>query len=253
MFLADGFDDFRFGLLPFETIYYQEGRPHFLYEHFMRLKRAFWILKQPCKIGFDEFERMVLDYIFSASKNYGSIRVTYFKNTLIIEEKEIRYSKQLFTGGLSLKIARSRKDSKNILNYIKTFNMGLNFIEEARAKEKGYDSCLFLNQNGFVCEAAFANVFFRKGTTLYTPHLSCGLLSGIVRKKVCLIAQNLNYQVKKEFLSLDAISKMDECFITSSIAGVFPVKKIDRFEFSSREFVDTISEYEYFKRPWHAK
>jgi len=253
LLFSDNFDSFKFGLLPFETIYYQEGIPHFLYDHFIRLKRAFWILNLPCKIRYEDFEKKVLDFILSSSKRFGAIRVTYYKNTLMIEEKGIRYTNELFTQGLSLIVARSRKDSKNILNYIKTYNMGINFIEEIWAKKKGFDSCLFLNHQGFICEAAFANIFFRKGFTLYTPHLSCGLLPGIMRKKVCLLAEKVSYEVKKEFLSLEAISKMDECFITSSVAGVFPVKRIDKFEFASREFADTISEYEYFKRPWHVK
>ena len=72
------------------------------------------------------------------------------------------------------------KDSNNILNYFKTFNFGMNYIEDIRAKEKGYDGALFLNNMGYICETTYANIFFRKENILYTPDIRNGILNFII-------------------------------------------------------------------------
>ena len=244
------FLSYGFGLFPFETIYFDEKSAHFLYEHFIRFKRAFWVLGLRFDLEFEKFKKALERYIVSCGKDYGGVRILYVGGNLILEQKEISYSKALFQKGLELKIARTRKDKANILNYIKTTNIGVNLIEEKSAKRKGFDSCLFLNQDGFICEAAFANVFFRKNKVIYTPHILCGLLPGIVRKHVIRVSEKLGYTVKKAYLEIGDIKDMDECFITSSIAGIFPVLRIENIEFKQRDFAEYLLNMEEFDRPW---
>jgi len=244
------FHSYGFGLFPFETIYFDKKGAHFLYDHFMRFKRAFWILGLGFDLGFEKFKETLERYIACYGKDYGGVRILCLDGNLILELKEVRYSKALFQKGFELKIARTRKDKANILNYIKTTNIGVNLIEEKSAKRKGFDSCLFLNQDGFICEAAFANIFFRKDKVIYTPHILCGLLPGIVRKHVIRVSEELGYMVKKAYLKIEDIKNMDECFITSSIAGIFPVLRIDNIEFKQRSFAEYLLSMEKFERPW---
>ncbi|ADQ39917.1 aminotransferase class IV [Caldicellulosiruptor acetigenus I77R1B] len=244
------FQSYGFGLFPFETIYFDKVGAHFLEDHYLRFKRTFWILGVEFDLSFEKFKEAIERYIISAEKDYGGVRVAYVHDRLVVELKEIRYNKALFQKGFELAIARTKKDSKNILNYIKTSNIGINLIEEKRANKKGFDSCLFLNQDGFICEAAFANIFFRKDKVIYTPHVLCGLLPGIVRKKVIRISQELGYRVEKAYLKMEDVKGMDESFITSSIAGVFPVLRIENIEFKQRNFAEYLLSMEKFNRPW---
>jgi len=248
--LEEFFRSYSFGLIPFETVYFDKKGVHFLFEHFKRFKRAFWILGVEFDLEFEKFKEAIERYMVFCGRDYGGIRVLYFDGNLILKQKEIRYSRALFQKGFELKIARTRKDKANILNYIKTTNIGVNLIEEKSAKKKGFDSCLFLNQDGFICEAAFANIFFRKNNVIYTPHILCGLLPGIVRKHVIRVSEKLGYIVRKAFLKVDDIKDMDECFITSSIAGIFPVLRIEDIEFKQRGFAEYLLSMDKFNRPW---
>jgi len=99
-------------------------------------------------------------------------------------------------------------------------------------------------------KAAFANIFFRKNNVIYTPHILCGLLPGIVRKHVIRVSEKLGYIVRKAFLKVDDIKDMDECFITSSIAGIFPVLRIEDIEFKQRGFAEYLLSMDKFNRPW---
>lgn len=246
------FDDYaQFGLIPYETLYYQDSQIHFPLEHYKRLKRACHVLKLPFDISFEKFIDELNQSIKKTQNSFGGLKVIYYNQNLIIIEKKIKYSKNLYEKGYYLKLSKASRSSKNILVYLKTFNVGLNYIEEKRAKSKGYDSCLFINQFGYISEAAFANIFFRRDETLFTPHISCGILNGVTRKKVIEWAQNQGYTIKKTFLTKEDISTMDECFITSSIAGVFPVKRIDQIEFHNIDFASKINKTKFFTRPWN--
>ncbi|AIS53106.1 aminotransferase class IV [Thermoanaerobacter kivui] len=241
----------KFGLVPFETIYYEDGDAYFLYEHFKRLKRGFFVLKTSFELQYEDFRSQIIRYILNNGSKFGGISTFFDGQKLLIEKKEISYSRNLYEKGLDIVVSKVFKDSKNILNYIKTFNMGLNYIEDKRAKEKGYDTCLFLNQRGFICEAAFANIFFRKGNLILTPRLSSGILPGVTRKKVIEKAVTLGYEVKKCYLKLEDVAEMEESFVTSSIGGVFPIRRIENVHFESREFAEKVNACEYFKRPWN--
>nr|WP_273333897.1 aminotransferase class IV [Dictyoglomus turgidum] len=242
---------YTFGLVPFETIYFENGELHLLYEHYNRMRRGFKTLKLPFSLPFEKFEEYLRDYITKTNLSFGALRIHFKGKEPIIEEKEIKYDREKYNRGLAIKISKIRKYSHNILNYIKTFNMGLNVIEEERAKSLGFDTCLFLNEKKLITETAFGNIFFRKEKTLYTPHIQNGILPGIMRKKVIEVAKSLGYQVDISFLKLEDIKNMEECFITTSVAGAFPVKNIEKISFSSKEFSLKLAQIEIFKRPWN--
>ncbi|MCS7202379.1 MAG: aminotransferase class IV [Dictyoglomus sp.] len=242
---------FLFGLKPFETLYFENKKVHFVYEHYRRMKRAFHILSIPFELSYEDFEKALSQFVQNITSDFGAIRIFLKDQYLYIEEREVKYNRELFKRGLRVSISKSIKFSRNILNFIKTFNMGLNVIEEERAKKKGFDTALFLNERGLVTETSFGNIFFRKGRIIYTPHILSGVLPGIMRKEVIKISGKLGYEIKKIFLSLEDIKKMEECFLTNSIAGVFPVRNLGDICFSSRDFCEEVSSIEFLRRPWN--
>ncbi|MFN3699037.1 MAG: aminotransferase class IV [Dictyoglomus sp.] len=242
---------FLFGLKPFETLYFEGNNIHFIFDHYRRMKRAFHLLRIPFEISYERFEKILKDFGENIRSPYGAIRVYCEDEYLFVEEREVKYNRKIFEKGLSITISKVIRSSHNVLNYIKTFNMGINLIEEERAKEKGFDTALFLNEKNFITEVSFGNIFFRKGKILYTPHILSGVLPGIMRRKVIEIAKKMGYEVRKTFLTLRNIKDMEEAFITTSIAGVFPIKNIEEIYFSSRDFCEKASSIDFLKRPWN--
>lgn len=242
---------FLFGLRPFETLYFEDKKIYFVYEHYRRMKRAFHILNIPFEITYEDFEKVLNDFVENVMSPFGAIRVYVEDEYFFIEEKEVKYSREMFERGLRISISKVRKSSRNILNYIKTFNMGINILEDERAKEKGFDTALFLNEKSFITETSFGNIFFRRGDIIFTPHILSGVLPGIMRKKIMEVSKELGYKVVKKFLSLEEIKEMEECFITTSIAGVFPVRSIEDISFSSRDFCYKVISIDFLRRPWN--
>jgi|GEM_PF-629431 len=240
-----------FGLLPFETIYFADEEIHFINDHYLRFKRACRVFKIKFEYSLDKFCSEIHLFIEKSGEKCGVIKLIVLNNKLNLNIREPNYSVETYRRGLNLTLSKSLKDRKNIFNYFKTFNYGVNYIENLRAKEKSYDGALFLNNEKFICETSSANIFFVNNNTIYTPDLRNGILDGVLRKNVIKEATKLGYEIKKANVKMDELVGYEECFITNSVAGVFPVAKINHYSFYSKEFSNKINNNKYFKRSWN--
>lgn len=214
-----------FGLTPFETLYADKGEIYFLDEHFKRLKRSLKVLGIKNDVTCERFREKVYDSIKGINHPIV-IKVIFIDGEIKIKFRKPSYTKEQYERGLKLSISKERK-SKSILNHIKTFNYGQNYIEDLRAKNKGYDSCIFLDYRGFISEAAYGNLFFVKNGVVYTPDISCSILPGIIRKKVIDNLKENGVEVRKTKITLEQLKTFDEAFFTNSVAGVIPISTIN--------------------------
>lgn len=240
-----------FGLMPFETLFFEERIPYFIKEHYLRFKRACKIFNVEFRYKLCEFSTLIHEFIRDSIEENGIVKIIMFENRLLMNFRKPDYCKEEYREGKRLKITKTIKDRENILNYFKTFNYGINYIEDLRAKEKKYGGVLFLNNLGCICETAYANIFFRKENTLYTPEIRSGILNGVMRKKVIEEAHIMGYNIVKKSMFPIEFTQYEECFITNSVAGVFPVKSINQIFFNSREFVSKINNRRLFERTWN--
>lgn len=241
--------ELAFGLTPFETLYAYNGEVYFIDEHYKRLKRSLYILGIKNNLTFEDFKREVYESIKEIHSQIV-IKVIYIDDKLHIKLRTPSYNKEMYDRGLRIIISRTRK-SRSILNCVKTFNYGQNYIEDLRAKNKGYDSCMFLNSNGYISEAAYGNLFFVKEGTVYTPDFNSSVLLGIMRKNVIKFLKSKGVKVIKTNISVDELNTFDEAFFTNVVAGAFPILQIDKFTYNNREVIKIMQEGKLFKRPWN--
>jgi branched-chain amino acid aminotransferase len=109
---------------------------------------------------------------------------------------------------------------------IKNFGR-LDFVRalfEAYDREAKY--AVLLDQDGNVTEGRGWNIFVLNGGTLMSPDR--GVLEGITRKTVVELAQTLNIDCRLTKVSVEALRKADEVFITSTAGGIMPVRSVDK-------------------------
>ncbi|KMT21317.1 aminotransferase class IV [Clostridium cylindrosporum] len=241
-----------FGLTPFETVYFQDKTPQRLENHYRRLLRASRVLNVLYNYDFEKFKKGINDFIKESNEENGVLKAILLNGELKFKIRKPSYTKEGFNNGISLYVSSVKRDPKSIFTYFKTLNYGENVLEDIRSKKRGYDGCLFLNYNNQVCETSYANIFFRKDNVIYTPSLTCGILPGIMREDIIKFARDNGYEVKKTKLMLDDIKLMDEAFISNSVSAIYPIKRIDNIEFTSREFVNKIIREKAFNRPWNS-
>lgn len=87
-----------------------------------------------------------------------------------------------------------------------------------------------------VCESSTGNVFFIKESSedsashrpqLLTPSLDQGILPGLTRQALLRLARQTNqYEVLETSISLDDLSSFTECWLTSTVQQLTPVRSI---------------------------
>jgi len=92
------------------------------------------------------------------------------------------------------------------------------------ALEAGYDDAIWLDNQGYVAEAAASNVFMVKEGRLYTP--ASGILRGITRETFCDLADNAGIEVCEKNITAFDLYAADEVFTTSTAGGALAVREV---------------------------
>lgn len=95
------------------------------------------------------------------------------------------------------------------------------------ANRHGYAEAILLNEEGKVCEGTGENLFIVRDGVISTPPISDGVLEGITRDSVMVIADDLGYPVIEESLVRTDLYAADEFFMTGSAAELVPVRSVD--------------------------
>ncbi len=99
---------------------------------------------------------------------------------------------------------------------------------QEEAKAKGFNEAIILNKKGNLAEASRANIFFVLRHELFTPALLCGCLNGITRKAIMDLAKIYKIKVNEGNFLPQALLGSDEAFLTNSLIGVMPLRKIGK-------------------------
>ncbi len=100
-------------------------------------------------------------------------------------------------------------------------------MAKLEAKEHGYAEAIMLNEAGLVCEGTGENLFVVRDGILSTPPLSDGVLEGITRDSVIVLAEELDIPVIEESLTRSDLYIADEVFMTGSAAELTPIGSVD--------------------------
>jgi branched-chain amino acid aminotransferase len=95
------------------------------------------------------------------------------------------------------------------------------------ANQHGYNEAIMLNELGKVTEGTGENLFIVRDGVISTPPVSDGLLEGITRDSIMVIADDLGYPILEESLVRTDLYTADEMFMTGSAAEVVPVRSVD--------------------------
>ena len=105
---------------------------------------------------------------------------------------------------------------------IKSLNYIGNMLAKKDAEKEGAFEPVFYNTRGCITECAIRNIFFVQGNRLLTPGTNLGVLPGVMRGAIILIAKKLNLVIEETNIPIESINDMDEAFISSTGIGLLP-------------------------------
>jgi len=220
----------KFGYGLFETMLVEDKRVIDLRAHLERLRNGLKALKMPL-FDMDLLTSNINKIINQEKEDKFAIRVTcsLVENSTQIDitTRSIPYTVEMYNEGYGIKLSSIKRHSENPIYQIKSNNGINNYQEMMDIKQSHFDEALHLNEKNQICECIYSNIFFVKDEFLYTPHVECGLLPGIMRQKVIDHAKKIGITVNIGYYSIEKLQSADEVFLTNALLGIMPVKMFD--------------------------
>lgn len=239
----------QFGLNVFEGIpVYWNDEEKRLYafrldDHYNRLIKSAKLLEIDCPFSKEEMKRAFIDVI--RANEYAenlSVRQTLFVDGFgswgSAEPVEMfvapiprgRISAEYNRKGLNCCVSSWRRISDQ--NLSPRIKCGANYINsrmgQREALRDGYDTCIFLNEDGKVSEGPGSCFFMVKNGRLITPQLTDSVLESITRDTVIQLAGDEELKVHERSIDRTELYSCDEAFLCGSAMGITPVISVDR-------------------------
>ena len=244
----------QFGLNVFEGVrcYWNDGQKQLfafrLDDHLARLKRSQRLLQMEDKYTVEELKQAFLDVVRANDyKEDIAVRQTLFVdgfgswsscgpvNMFISPIPKAKTSAEYNKKGLNCCISSWRRIGDT--NLSPRIKCGDNYINSRAAQlealKNGYDTAIFLNENGKVAEGPGSCLFMVKNGELVTPLLTDSVLESITRDTVIKMALSEGIPVKERSIDRTELYTCDEAFLCGSAMGITPVLSVDKYAIRS--------------------
>lgn len=239
---------FLYGDGVYETLRVYDGVVFMLDEHLSRLYRSSSLIGLTIPSAIDHLKISIYETLIANSLRNAYVRLTVSRGkgsigldpdlcpepTIVIMAQELKaYPKSFYEKGISLSIAKTRRNLKEAINpSIKSLNFLNNILAKIEAKKAGTYEAVMLNVNRKLTEGTISNLFFSKGGILCTPSLECGILDGITRGLIVGLALRDGLMMKEGEFTREYLYSADEVFITNTTLEVMPVSKVDEQKYA---------------------
>lgn len=145
------------------------------------------------------------------------------------------------TDGVSVQFCHTLITRHNILAGLKHLNRLEQILARMELKEDAAEG-LMQDETGHVIEGTMTNLFVVSRGKLLTPDLSRSGVAGVMRDLVLERAPALSLDCRIAGLKREDILNADEMFLTNSLIGVWPVRRIEAREYPAGPVTRRIQE-----------
>lgn len=230
----------------FESIRVLGGRIPLLRPHWERLLRGMRLMHYqiPPHWSAEYFEKEILK---SVSVN-ARVRLTVWRSPggLYLPENDApqflitsqAMESDVFSWhdeGIRTGLCESVRLPVDSLSGVKTLNAARYVAAAREAQERGWDEGILLNASGRICEATSSNVFWFENGRLYTPPLSDGCVTGVLRDLLLALTKAAGSPICEKTAVFDDILAADEVFLTNAVRGIRWVRYCEGKVFGNAE------------------
>jgi branched-chain amino acid aminotransferase len=227
---------YRYGDGLFETIRMGDGRIPLWELHCKRLFSGLQALRISIPDWFNApyLLNQVLDLCRHNDLKYARIRIVvsrsdngtpqYSIQTWPLDETVPRFNIE----GLRLGVFRGGRKSMDMLSNLKSNNYLIYALAALYAKDEKVNDALVLNTEQRIADASIANIYWVKGSVIFTPPLSEGPVDGVMKSYLCQ-----QVPIQETPLDLETLRSAEEVFVTNAVRGIQWVKSVEEMEFHS--------------------
>lgn len=230
----------------FETIAFVNQQPLFWEAHFQRLLNGCQKLGIVCptdselkstlnkltKTATDKLNLVIKIIVTRGDSERGyQLAKNSRPNIVLLLSTYPEYPKMYWEEGVKVLRCQTSLSTQKQLAGLKH----LNRLEQVLARQEWNDEFqegLMLNDDGQVIEGVMSNLFIVKDKSVITPSLENAGVNGIMRNVILNLCESNGIITTQDTLSFEQVADADEVFLTNSLIGVWPVKKIDTWSYS---------------------
>lgn len=142
------------------------------------------------------------------------------------------YSEHFQTEGVSVRYCESSLSENSKLSEIKHLNRLEQIMARNEWDDDEFQEGLMLTTKGNVIDGTMSNIFAVQDNMIFTPGLSLCGVAGVMRKTVINIAKELGIAVYEKDFTKSELEMADELFLTNSLFGIWPIKRIFKTQFT---------------------
>lgn len=223
---------FLFGDAVFETALLHDGGFLRLRDHLERFAASATTMRIDAP-PVEAVDRIVRDVVRANDLRDANIRVTLTRGVrkpllLVTARQPDRDRAAAARAGWRIITARTRRPSTAAIPaQLKAVGRTYALLARHEASDAGADDALLLDDRGHVCEGPTWNVFWRRGSTLFTPALDTGVLAGVTRSSILELAPGHGLEVCEGFFDRSELDTADEVFATMTSLGVVSFRELD--------------------------
>lgn len=150
-------------------------------------------------------------------------------NNVVIITKEFKeYPKEWYKKGVNILISNIERTSVRAVDpNIKSGNYLNNIMAYIHAKKQSAFDAIMLNGDGNITEGTTHNIWIIKDGKAFTPPLHAGILEGITRRTLLVLAKRNGIAVDQKNMTAEELINADECFMTSTTKELIPVTQVN--------------------------
>ncbi len=233
---------YLYGLGIFETLRTYDGVPLLWHEHFMRMEEALKAYRIQLPFTEQQLRDVIIELNVRNDTEDGYFRVnvsagdagiglaptTYPSPNVIIFQKPLHLPPR-GTEKEAVWLETVRNSPEQATRF-KSHNYANNVVARFEVPSLADVEGFFLNEDGLIAEGITSTIFWVKDSIVYTPSLSMGILPGITRACVMQLVDVVEGGFRKE-----ALLQADECFITTSIQELIPIRRLGTKQFAGNQ------------------
>ncbi len=234
----------------FESIRIHNGEILFFNDHLDRMMRGMNALRLEVPAQYDAFffhKQIVELALKEQTGSNARVRISIFRDGMGLYEPESD-APEYFMHITSLSAGYVWKDDAcqlgtfrdvpkdfSSVSGFKTLNALPYILAAIYRREQHLDDCLLVNSFGNIADGISSNIFWIENKTVYTTPVSDGGVDGILRKQMLQLLEKQQVTCIEKSITPEALSAVDEIFLTNVGHGIRPVTKYSGRIFSTRK------------------
>jgi branched-chain amino acid aminotransferase len=228
-----------YGVGLFEVMRAANGAVFAMEDHVSRLITSATALGIPCTYEPGQIEDAVKAVLKANSMADARIRLTLTsgpmvseggksQSTLIITAGPFEfYPPEYYKTGVTVILSQFRINPLDPCAGHQTINYLPRLLALNIARQKMTVEAIWFTTENSLAEGSLTNIFLVSDGKLFTPPLTTPVVSGIVRARICKLAVKDGIEVIERELFIDDVLGASEIFLTSIVAQVLPVTKVE--------------------------